>query len=119
MIDFISQPGSVTRFALSGVVNAGRVQPRPRRVSWRPPAKVPPNGTTLWSSYRLAKKLGITQSSVSRVWRHFGIQPERLRGYMASDDHEFEEKAVDIIGKLSRCCARKSAGFDCRTSHAR
>jgi transposase len=56
------------------------------------------DGTTHWSSYRLAKKLGLSQSSVSRVWRHFGIQPHRLRGYMASDDPEFEEKAADIIG---------------------
>jgi transposase len=58
----------------------------------------PTDGTTHWSSYRLAKELGISQSSVSRVWRHFGIQPHRLRGYMASDDPEFEEKAADIIG---------------------
>jgi hypothetical protein len=29
---------------------------------------------------------------------HFGIQPHRSRGYMASDDPEFEEKAADIIG---------------------
>jgi transposase len=58
----------------------------------------PADGTTHWSSYRLAKKLGISQSSVSRVWRHFGIQPHRSRGYMASDDPEFEKKAADIIG---------------------
>src|ERR1700681_326094 len=58
----------------------------------------PPDATTHWSSYRLAKELGLSQSSVSRVWRHFGIQPHRLRVYMASDDPEFEEKAADIIG---------------------
>src|ERR1700741_3740070 len=58
----------------------------------------PTDGTTHWSSYRLAKELGISQSSVSRVWRHFGIQPHRLRRYMASDDPEFEQKAADIIG---------------------
>src|ERR1700740_1733331 len=58
----------------------------------------PTDGTTHWSSYRLARELGISQSSVSLVWRHFGIQPHRLRGYMASDDPEFEEKAADIIG---------------------
>src|SRR5260221_9711213 len=58
----------------------------------------PTDGTTHWSSYRLAKELGISQSSVSRVWRDFGIQPHRVRGYMASDDPEFEEQAADIIG---------------------
>src|SRR5260221_747090 len=57
----------------------------------------PTDGTTHWSSYRLAKELGLSQSSVSRVWRHFGIQPHRLRAYMVSDDPEFEEKAADII----------------------
>ena len=44
----------------------------------------PTDGSTHWSSYRLAKELGISQSSVSRVWHHFGIQPHRLRRYMAS-----------------------------------
>jgi len=58
----------------------------------------PSDGTTHWSSYRLAKELGISQSSVGRVWRQFGIQPHRVRKYMASDDPEFEEKAADIIG---------------------
>src|ERR1700748_275998 len=57
----------------------------------------PTDGRTHWSSYRLARELGISQSSVSRVWRHFGIQPHRLRGYMGSGDPEVEEKAAHII----------------------
>ena len=44
------------------------------------------------------KNWAISQSSVGRVWRQFGIQPHRVRKYMASDDPEFEEKAADIIG---------------------
>jgi transposase len=58
----------------------------------------PKDGSTHWSSYRLAKELGISQSRVSRVWRQFGLQPHRSRSYMSSDDPEFEEKAADIIG---------------------
>jgi len=58
----------------------------------------PTDGSTHWSSYRLAKEVGVSQSTVSRVWRQFGLQPHRSRSYMASDDPEFEEKAVDIIG---------------------
>ncbi len=58
----------------------------------------PRDGSTHWSSYRLAKELGISQSTVSRVWRQFGLQPHRSRSYMASNDPEFEEKAADIIG---------------------
>ncbi len=60
--------------------------------------KGPRDGTTHWSSYRLAKYLGVSHTTVYRVWRQFGIQPHRLRRYMASADPEFEEKAADIIG---------------------
>jgi hypothetical protein len=38
------------------------------------------------------------QSTVSRVWRQFGLHPHRSRSYMVSDDPEFEEKAADIMG---------------------
>jgi len=58
----------------------------------------PTDGSPHWSSYRLAKGVGVSQSTVSRVWRQFGLQPHRSRSYMASDDPEFEEKAADIIG---------------------
>ena len=58
----------------------------------------PTGGSTHWSSYRLAKEVGVSQSTVSRVWRQFGLQPHRSRSYMASDDPAFEEKAADIIG---------------------
>src|SRR6202795_5002242 len=58
----------------------------------------PTDGSTHWSSYRLAKEVGVSQSTVSRVWRQFGLQPHRSRSYMASDDPEFEEKATDVIG---------------------
>src|SRR5258708_32462042 len=44
------------------------------------------------------KKVGVSQSTVSKVWRQFGLQPHRSRAYLASDDPEFEEKAADIIG---------------------
>src|SRR6202011_1549702 len=58
----------------------------------------PTDGSTHWSSYRLAKEVGVSQSTVSRVWRQFGLQPHRSRSYVASDDPAFEEKAADIIG---------------------
>jgi transposase len=31
----------------------------------------PTDGSTHWSSYRLAKEVGVSQSTVSRVWRQF------------------------------------------------
>jgi transposase len=58
----------------------------------------PDDGTTQWSSRRLAKKLGTSHMAVARVWARHGLQPHRLRHHMVSDDPDFETKAADIIG---------------------
>jgi transposase len=58
----------------------------------------PPDGSTHWSTRKLAKVLGISHVLVARVWRRAGLQPHRLERYMLSDDPNFETKAADIIG---------------------
>ena len=60
--------------------------------------QAPPDGSTHWSTRKLAGYLGVSHSRVARVWARAGIQPHRLRRYMASTDPEFEEKAADVIG---------------------
>jgi transposase len=60
--------------------------------------QVPPDGSTHWSTRKLAKVLGISHMLVARVWRRAGLQPHRLERYMLSDDPDFEQKAADIIG---------------------
>jgi transposase len=58
----------------------------------------PQDGTTHWSTRRLAKALGISHMMVARVWVRHGLKPHRLKRYMASDDPDFERKAAEIIG---------------------
>lgn len=58
----------------------------------------PDDGSTQWSSRRLAQKLGAIHMAVARVWSRYGLQPHRLRHHMVSDDPDFETKAADIIG---------------------
>src|ERR1700674_2818525 len=58
----------------------------------------PDDGSTHWSSRKLARALGINHMMVARVWRRAGLKPHRLERYMASDDPDFETKAADIIG---------------------
>ena len=60
--------------------------------------KKPTDGSTHWSTRRLAKKLGVHHMMVARTWKKHGIQPHRMERYMASNDPEFEEKAADVIG---------------------
>jgi len=58
----------------------------------------PTDGSTHWSTRRLAKKLGLNHMLVARAWRKHGIQPHRMERYMASDDPAFEQKAADVLG---------------------
>src|SRR5271155_4651914 len=58
----------------------------------------PPDGSTHWSSRKLARHLGISHMMVARVWQRAGLKPHRIERYMASDDPDFELKAADIIG---------------------
>jgi hypothetical protein len=58
----------------------------------------PPDGSTHWSTRKLATVLGISHVLVARVWRRAGLQPHRVERYMLSDDPAFEQKAADVIG---------------------
>lgn len=58
----------------------------------------PRDGSTHWSTRKLAKELGTHHMTVARVWAKHGLKPHRVERYMASDDPQFEAKAADIIG---------------------
>lgn len=57
-----------------------------------------PAGATHWSSRTVAVKLGISQSTVSRIWRAFGLQPHREETFKLSTDPLFIDKVRDIVG---------------------
>jgi transposase len=56
-----------------------------------------PAASTHWSTRKLAEQLGVSHMMIARVWRKHSLKPQRLDGYMASDDPDFERKAADII----------------------
>lgn len=60
--------------------------------------KPPSDGSTHWSSRKLARHLGVNQMMVVRVWNRAGLKPHRIERYMTSDDPDFESKATDVIG---------------------
>jgi transposase len=57
-----------------------------------------PRGATHWSTRALAEHLAVSQSTVSRVWRAFGLQPHRQATFKLSADPLFIEKVRDIVG---------------------
>ncbi|ART52181.1 IS630 family transposase [Acidovorax carolinensis] len=59
----------------------------------------PKDGSTHWSSRKLAAELGdVSFSTVQRIWRKHGVQPHRLQRHLVSNDPDFETKAADVIG---------------------
>jgi transposase len=57
-----------------------------------------PRDATHWSTRSLARKLKLSQSTVSRVWRAFGLQPHRVETFKLSTDPLFIDKVRDIVG---------------------
>ena len=46
----------------------------------------------------MAEKQGLSQSTVTRIWRAFGLQPHRSETFQLSSDPFFVEKVRDVVG---------------------
>src|SRR5437667_10632648 len=57
-----------------------------------------PRDATHWSTRALARRSGVSQTMVSRIWRAFALQPHRTEGFKLSKDPLFIEKVRDIVG---------------------
>ncbi|WP_392757964.1 IS630 family transposase [Streptomyces sp. LN590] len=57
-----------------------------------------PKNATHWSTRSMAKEMGLSQSSVSRIWRAFGLQPHRSEAFKLSTDPYFVDKVHDVVG---------------------
>src|SRR5579864_4941953 len=57
-----------------------------------------PKGRTHWSTRSMARKVGLSHSSIGRIWRTFGLQPHRTKGFSLSDDPYLVEKVRDVVG---------------------
>jgi hypothetical protein len=63
----------------------------------------PPREATHWSSApAMAKAVGISPSSVRRIWAGQGLQPHRVRTFKISNDPNFADKLKDVVGLLRR-----------------
>lgn len=71
---------------------------------------------THWSTRTLAEALGTTRSMVHRVWRANNLKPHLSRTFKLSNDPNYVEKIVDVVGlylnppehALVLCCDEKS-----------
>jgi transposase len=96
------------RFLAAGVPGLLRDKTRPSRISplgTEAEARVvaamqtkAPGETTHWTSAAMAKHIGISASSVQRIWRKHGLQPHKTRQFTPSNDPRLAAKLLDIVG---------------------
>src|SRR5262249_58465117 len=96
------------RFRRKGREGSPRDKPRPPRIPPLPAETVdrvvaltnqaPPHEATHWSAPAMAKTVGISPSSVRRIWKGHGLQPHRVRSFKLSNDPGFADKLKDVVG---------------------
>ena len=96
------------RFMAEGVDGLLRDKTRPSRI---PPLgadvaervvaltlTAPHAEATHWTAAMMAKVVGISVSSVQRIWRAHGLRPHRVRQFKLSNNPQFVEKLRDVVG---------------------
>ena len=57
-----------------------------------------PANATHWSVRTMAKEIGISHTSVQRIWAEAGLKPHLTRKFKLSNDPKFAEKVTDVVG---------------------
>ena len=96
------------RFAKSGLAGIEKDAPRGGRPATaraevaaeiiRKTTTEKPPAATHWSTRTLAAELGTSPAMVQRVWKANRLQPHRTKTFKLSNDPQFAEKLVDVVG---------------------
>ena len=111
------------RFVQGGVVaieddlpRSGRKPRVDRAEIVRLTTQTTPEAATHWSTRTLARKAGVSDTTVLRIWQANGLKPHLVESFKVSRDPLFAEKLEDIVGlymsppehALVLCCDEKS-----------
>ncbi len=94
------------RYAAWGIagLDDDRRSGRPRTIDHRDivaeTLKPPPKkyGVTHWSSRLLGRHLGISNGTIARAWRDYGVAPWRVETFKFSTDPQLVAKVTDVVG---------------------
>ena len=97
-----------TRFAAQGLKSLWEVAPgRGRKPTYgrekikaivEATLQTKPRGMTPWSCRGMAKSQGVSQSTISNLWRRHHLKPHRSKTFKLSRDPKFLEKLTDVVG---------------------
>lgn len=92
-------------FGLAGIEKDAPRPGRKKAVSVRTVSNVvklttqeKPENATHWSRRLMAERMDISESTVGRIWRAYGLKPHRVSGFKLSNDKNFQEKLEDVVG---------------------
>ena len=57
-----------------------------------------PEAATHWSIRKMARAVGLSYTSVQRIWKAHGLKPHLVKTFKLSNDEHFVEKVRDIVG---------------------
>ena len=57
-----------------------------------------PANATHWSVRSMAEEMGISHTSVQRIWAEHGLKPHLVKSFKVSNDPDFAAKVEDIVG---------------------
>ena len=57
-----------------------------------------PRGRTHWSTRSMAANVGLSATTIGKVWRAFGLKPHVTHSFKISDDPQFIDKVRDVVG---------------------
>ena len=97
------------RFEDEGTQWVGTIAPGRGRKSWLPEGtvaevvrvtreEVPTDGSTHWTTRTLAERMKIGKDTVARIWQDHGLKPWQTTTFKISNDPDFEDKLVDVVG---------------------
>jgi len=57
-----------------------------------------PQAHTHWSCRTMAQRVGVSPATVQRIWDARGLKPHRIKTFKLSNDPQFEDKLIDVVG---------------------
>jgi hypothetical protein len=82
-------------------------------------ASPPPGETTHWTAGAMAKAVGISVSSVQRVWRAHGLKPHQAREFKLSNDPNSRTLSASMLIRVMPSFSRLTRRARFRPSTAR